>query len=113
MATVLEEYATEEQRSVVHLLWERGLSAKYIHKEFFPVYGGKCLTRKAVHNRVEKFAQERSKVVDDARPGRHVETATEAAVQRVEELIRADRRITIDSVATAQVISVGGGCVEK
>jgi hypothetical protein len=45
----------------------------------------KCLSRKAVHNRVEKFSQGRSKVADDARPGRPVEAATEATVQRVEE----------------------------
>jgi hypothetical protein len=50
----------------------------------FPVYGGKCLSRKVVHNWVEKFSQERSKVADDARPGRPVQIATEADVQRVE-----------------------------
>jgi hypothetical protein len=32
MATVLEEYTTEEQRSVVHFLWAKGLNAKDIHK---------------------------------------------------------------------------------
>jgi hypothetical protein len=32
----------------------KGLSAKDIHKEMFPVYGGKCLPRKAVKNGVEK-----------------------------------------------------------
>jgi transposase len=71
-----------------------------IHKEMFPVYSAKCLSRKVVQNWVEKFSQERSKVADNARPGRPVEIATEATVQRVEELIRADRRMTIDSVAT-------------
>jgi hypothetical protein len=49
MATVLEECATEEQRSVVRFLWT-GLNTKDIHKETFPVYGGKCLSLKAVHN---------------------------------------------------------------
>jgi hypothetical protein len=53
------------------------------------------------HNWVGKFSQGRLKVADDARPGHHVQIATEANVQRVEELIRADRRITIDSVVTA------------
>jgi hypothetical protein len=72
-----------------------------------PVYGRKCLSRKAVRNCVEKFSQERSKVADDARPSRPVEIATEAAVQRVEELIRADRRIRTDSVATAPGCSHG------
>jgi hypothetical protein len=37
MATVLEEYITEEQRSVVCLLWKKGLNAKDIHKEIFLV----------------------------------------------------------------------------
>jgi hypothetical protein len=33
MATVLEEYATEEQRSdVPFFLWTKGLNAKDIHK---------------------------------------------------------------------------------
>jgi hypothetical protein len=31
-------------------LWAKGFNAKDIHKELIPVYGGKCLSRKAVHN---------------------------------------------------------------
>jgi hypothetical protein len=47
-------------------LWAKGLNAKDIHIEMFPVYGGKCLSRKAVHNWAKKFSQGRSKVADDA-----------------------------------------------
>jgi hypothetical protein len=50
MATVLEECSTEEQRSFVRILWVKGLNAEDIHKEMFPVYGRKFLSRKAVHN---------------------------------------------------------------
>jgi hypothetical protein len=50
MASVLEEYTTEDQRPVVRFLCAKGLNAKDIHKEMFPVYGGKCLSRKGVHN---------------------------------------------------------------
>jgi hypothetical protein len=64
-ATVLEVLTTEEQRSVGLHLWEIGLTAKNINKEMFPVYGGNCLSRKAVHNWVQKFSQRRSKVADD------------------------------------------------
>jgi hypothetical protein len=78
-------------------LWAKGLNAKDIHKEIFPVNSGKCLSRKAVHNWVERFSQGRLKVAD-ARPGRHVGIASETAVKRVEELIRVDGRM-IDSVA--------------
>jgi hypothetical protein len=37
MTTVLEEYPTEEQCSVVRFLWAKGLNAKVIHTEMFPV----------------------------------------------------------------------------
>jgi hypothetical protein len=77
------------------------MGKKYFHEEMFPVYVGKCLLRKAVKKWIEKFPQGRSKVAGDGQQGRPVEIATEATVQRVEVLIRADRRITIDSVATA------------
>jgi hypothetical protein len=43
------EHTIEEQRSVV-FLWTKGFNVKDIHKEMFPVYGGKCLLHKAIHN---------------------------------------------------------------
>jgi hypothetical protein len=58
---VLKEYTTEEQNSVVSVLWAKGLNAKDIHKEVFPVYSGKCLSCNAVHNWVEKFSHGRLK----------------------------------------------------
>jgi hypothetical protein len=37
MDAVLKESTTEEQRSAVRYLWAKGLNAKDIHKEMFPV----------------------------------------------------------------------------
>jgi hypothetical protein len=68
MTAVIEDYNTEEQRSVVHFYEKKERNAKDIYKEMFLVYGGKCLSRKAVHNWVDKFSQG-PKVADDARPG--------------------------------------------
>jgi transposase len=101
VVTLLKECTPEEQLSVVRFVWAIRLNAKDIHKGMFSVYGGKCLSCKAVHDWVEKFPQGHLKVTDNARPGRPVKIATEATGQRVEELIEADKRITIDSVATA------------
>jgi hypothetical protein len=95
MAIVLEECTTKVQHSVVCFFGQ-----KDIHKGMFPVYGGKNLLHKAVHKWVQKFSQGHSKVADDVRPSHTVEIATEATVQWVEELIRADTRIAIDSVVT-------------
>jgi hypothetical protein len=50
MATALKEYNTEEKRSVVCFLWAKEINAEDIHKEMFPVYGGKRFSRKAVHS---------------------------------------------------------------
>jgi hypothetical protein len=41
----------------VHFPWAKGLNAKDIHKEMFPVYGGTCSSHKAVHNWVEKHGK--------------------------------------------------------
>jgi hypothetical protein len=61
MATVLEGNI-KEQRSVMRFLWTKVLNSKDIHKYMFPVHGGKCLSRKAVHIWVKKYSQGRSKV---------------------------------------------------
>jgi hypothetical protein len=53
---MLEEHTTEDQRSVVRFVWAKELNAKDIHKEMFPVYGGKCLSHKAVHNWVANIS---------------------------------------------------------
>jgi hypothetical protein len=47
-----------------------------IHKEMFPVYGGKCLSHKKVQNWVEKFSQGLSKVAYDAQLGTEVAETT-------------------------------------
>jgi hypothetical protein len=66
-ATVLEKYTTKVQCSIGRFLWAKGFNARDIRKEIFAVYGGKCLSRKAVHSCAEKFSQGLSKVADDAR----------------------------------------------
>jgi hypothetical protein len=62
-----EECSTEKQHSFVRLSWAKGPNANNIHKVMLPVYGGKFLSRKAVHSYVEKFSQGRSKVAEYAR----------------------------------------------
>jgi hypothetical protein len=50
----LRGISTEEQCSVVRFLWVKELNAEDAYNEIIPVYGGKCLSREAVHNWVEK-----------------------------------------------------------
>jgi hypothetical protein len=106
MATVLEDCTTKELRTVVRFYGRKDSMQRIFIKKCF------LFTMGSVH-RVRRFttgsikSQGRSEAANDARPGRPLEIATEAAVERVEELIRANRRITIDSVATALGCSHG------
>jgi hypothetical protein len=68
-----------------------------INKEMFPVYSGKCLSCKVVHNWVKKFSQGHLKVAGAAQPCHSVDIAIITTVQWGEELIRVDMRITMES----------------
>jgi hypothetical protein len=89
----------------VRFLWTKGLNKNDIHKKMFPVYGGKRLSRKAVHNLVEKFYQGRSKVAVDSRRSAEV---SETTVKRL-------LSVGFDALVKRwdKCISVGGGYVEK
>jgi hypothetical protein len=69
MVTMLYTYTTKQQRSAVRFLWEKGLTAKDIHKEMVLVYSWKCSSCKAVHNWDKKFSRGHSKVTDDTQTG--------------------------------------------
>jgi hypothetical protein len=106
MATVLEVCTNEEHHAVVRSVWAKGLNAKILIK--------KCsvFTVRSVC-RVKRFTTGSRNSLKDVRKEQMMKTrpsfeiATEATVQQVEVLIRADRRITIDSVATALGCSHG------
>jgi hypothetical protein len=49
MATELDGVLPKSSVLLFTFLWAKGLNAKDIHKEMFPVYDGKCLSGKAVH----------------------------------------------------------------
>jgi hypothetical protein len=69
IATLLEECTTKEQRYVVRFSWIKGVNAKNIHKEMFPVYGRKYLSRKAIHNWVANVSLMTKKLKRTCRSG--------------------------------------------
>jgi hypothetical protein len=55
---------------------EKGRNAMVIHEKIFSLYGGKCLSLKAVHSWVDKFPQGRPKITADALPDAEVAETT-------------------------------------
>jgi len=56
---------------------------------------------------VQKLSEGRTSIEDKHGAGLPVEIATPETLQRVEDTIRADRRVTVDAVATAVGCSRG------
>jgi hypothetical protein len=79
----------------------------FINRFFLFTVGSVCRLE-GITNGPRNSLKDVLNVADDARPGRSVEIAAEAnALQRMDELLLADKRITIDSVATALGCSHG------
>jgi hypothetical protein len=87
------------------VLWAIRLNGKDIHKEMFLVYGGKCLSRKAVHDWVEKNGR---CFADDE----EVETEVRKWLRQQSKGFYA---VGFDALVKRwdKCITVGGGYVEK
>jgi transposase len=83
------------------------MDAEDIHKEMLPMYGEHCLSCQVVHNWVQKFSDGRTSIKDKQQDGRLVEIATPETLQRVKDIIQAERRVTVDAVATAEAEYAG------
>jgi len=97
MAAPLSTCTTIEQRGVVRFLWAKKMEAKDIHKEMQPIYSEHCLSRQAVHNWVQKFSEGRTSIEDELRADQLVEIAMPETLQRIEDIIRTERRVTVDA----------------
>jgi hypothetical protein len=86
-------------------LWAKGLDAKDIHKEIFPVYGEKCLSCKAVHT----WAEKRGNLFVH---GEEIETEMRKCPRQKSKDFYA---MSIDALAKRwdKRMNVGGGYVEK
>jgi hypothetical protein len=89
----------------LRVLWAKGLNAKDIHKEVFPIYGGKCMLRKAVHNWVEKCDK---RFADDEEVEMEVRKWLR---QQSKDFYAADFDALVKRCD--KCFSVGGGYVEK
>jgi len=109
MAAPLNTCTTIEQRGLVRFLWAKDRAAKDSHKEMLPMYVEHCLSRQQsiIGCRSSRKGGQVSKTNIDSGFGRPVEIATPVTLRCVEDIIRADRRVTIDAVATTICCSHG------
>ncbi|GFR19426.1 histone-lysine N-methyltransferase SETMAR [Trichonephila clavata] len=102
---VLNSWSKEEVRAVIRYEWARGVSGTEIHNRLVEVYGPGVMSKQMVRRWCRTFSDGRQQVEDIPRAGRMRTATTDANVGKVDDMIRANRRITIDEVAEELGIS--------
>ena len=107
MTTRLANSSSLEQRGVIRFLLAESVKSCEILSRMQRQYGPSCMSRANFYKWVQAFKDGRESIIDDLRSGRPVDVSTPEAVQAVEDLIKSDRRVTLDEIATKLDISHG------
>lgn len=96
-----------EIRAVIKYLCLKKMSTKDIHSDLVETLGDSAPPYSTVARWVKEFKLGRTSTEDEHREGRPSTSLTEENVKKVEEVILADRRVTIRHVAEVTGISYG------
>ncbi|GFS30385.1 HTH_48 domain-containing protein [Trichonephila inaurata madagascariensis] len=90
---------SEEVRAVIRYEWARGVSGTEIYNRLVEVYGPGVMSKQMVRRWCRTFSDGGQQVEDILRAGRTRTATIDANVGKMDDMIRANRRITIDEVA--------------
>lgn len=97
---VLTTWSPTEVRAVIRYEWARGTSVSVIHERLRTVYGKEVMSRQMVGRWCCMFSEGRQSVENEDRSGRPSTSTNDNNVARVQEMVLADRRITVSDVAS-------------
>ncbi|KAG5328141.1 SETMR methyltransferase, partial [Acromyrmex charruanus] len=96
----------EQYRSVIRFLFLDGKTCKEIKTKLDAVYGNSS-SMTTVRYWFNEFKRGRSSVFDEERPSRPADVVTEEIVEKVHDMILADRRTKVHEVVEAVGVSYG------
>lgn len=97
----------EQYRSVIRFLFLDGKTCEEIKAKLDAVYGDPSPSMTTVRYWFNEFKRGRTSVFDEERPGRPADVVTEEIVEKVHDMILADRRTKVREVAEAVGVSYG------
>ncbi|KAG5342870.1 SETMR methyltransferase, partial [Acromyrmex heyeri] len=97
----------EQYRSAIRFLFLNGKTCEEIKTKLDAVYGNSSPSMTTVRYWFNEFKRGRSSVFDEERPGRPADVITEEIVEKVHDMILADRRTKVHEVAEAIDVSYG------
>ncbi|GFW15321.1 HTH_48 domain-containing protein [Trichonephila clavipes] len=97
----------DEQRSVIRFLTAEGEKSAAIHRRMGTVYREKCVSDKSVRKWSARFRAGRESVGDDQRLDQANTVITSDLIDKVDDLVRSDRRVTLRMLVLKMDVSYG------
>ena len=88
------------QHAIIEFLVKEEIPAADIHNRLQCVYGNVCMGASSVRLQVKHFKYGNTSIQDQPRSGRPRTASTEPNKKRVDEIIKEDRHVTRDKIAT-------------
>jgi len=88
-----------EQRTNIIFLVKVGKSGNEIREMLVQVYGDNAMKETAVCKWVKRFSEGRESVTDEERSGRPATSRTEENSEKLRQIVRENRRLTVRSIA--------------
>ena len=107
---VLQYFVTMEKnkyRAVIEFLFLEGLKAKEIYERMLKVYKDSSPSISTVERWVAEFKRGRTSLEDDPRPGRPKTATTPEIVEKIQDIVLENRRVTERDLVEALGISLG------
>jgi transposase len=101
----------QKQRAIIEFLTKEGCRLSDIQRRLQNVYGDDTIDRSNVHRWMKKFKEGETSNEDKPHSGRPSTTTTDTNRQRVDELIRAERRVTLRELVAQ--LDCGHNAVKK
>ncbi|GBL78276.1 hypothetical protein AVEN_42821-1 [Araneus ventricosus] len=107
MASQLETYSNVEVRGTVRFLWAKRFTSTEIHSGISAVYGPHAMSRPTIVKWCQQFEDGRTDLTDAERQGKPTTVSTSDMVQRVEDIIHSNGRVSVTH--TAQNVGISAG----
>ena len=88
------------QHAVIEFLVKEEIPAADIHHRLQRVYGDVCMGASSVGRWAKHFKDGNTSIQDQPRSGHPRTVSTEPNKKRVDEIIKEDRHVTLDTIAT-------------
>lgn len=106
-----ENLDSTEQRYAIKFMQKEGETCTNAYNRLRKVYGEKCMSRTQVFEWFKRFRDGRTSTDNNSRSGRPATAVNEENIERVNELIRGDRRLTVKDIMTS--LSIGARAADE